>query len=595
MYVDGSSLDEDLDYQSMLGTSEDADKGMFSSEDEEGREEEELRFLSPHSAGHNKASRLSNVHLWITENKSRQGSTDDNGEVDNFRKIVTTSDASVQTTSKVTIDTGINTRTVSYDNLLDVYIRAPGMLLRQFPELCCSVVISGECDSRQLTRLPLVRDGEFAGFRYTKKLESASKYALQSRDILQSSIRVGFHPVEDEQMVAFLSSPLVELNVELVEDSLASKDGGNAKNLDLKEFTTESSNDNRNPQKNNCTLTNEFRAFSINNMDTSELPVKATVNQGEEFRINQLCDTTTIHCRIVQSVVPFTMDKSVETISLSEFVDDLVRAYRQAQLQRCRSACVETDEKPVYTELDLEAVRCGLTTELRQLKENYEEQIQSLLDIHSVSINDFDEERVFASIATSPIHPNEGTNMFSSELHHDSLSDPKSSEQTINNLPASFQNQLSLSANKNNNNSSKKLKFSKQWGRNLPADFLTRLCQNREASQQYHQELKERTTISVTNELTKKLKAEKKIARPEKIIARNPDNDGGEKSSSVFARDLYLPALFMPLKVKKSKQRRFIGRSYLSNINNQQQHQLPLTPLQKIHLPPFEGTKVEQN
>ena len=557
LYVDGSSLNEDLDYQSVVTDSEN-NQNMFSTEeedDEDDCEEDELKFVAtPRSVGNNKLSRLSNVKQWITESIRKNSNDDDTHQQ---KPQIENKEAFVQTNTKVMIDSGINTRTVSYDNVLNVLIRAPEMLLRRFPDLRCSVALGSK-----LTKLSLVSGGSNkanVGFTYSTKLDFEGKYVLQSRDIIESTLRVGFHPDENEQMIAFSATPLVELKIVL---------------FDCNNFVPAGKKE---PKK----------AVMYSN-DTKDLIVQSTVDDKDYgLKFNQPCDSTTIRCCINQSPLPFNTDKSVETISLGEFVDDILRAHRHAQLQRCRSACVETDEKPVYTESDLETVRGDLTTKLQELKDNYDEQIESLLSTHSVAVG-VGNEGEFPNIATSPIDKTmvDGSAGVASSFLEMSTQSSVVAEDDEKQTPS-----LSTATKtKSNPSAAKSLKVSAQWGKDLPANFLTRVCKFQEASHQYHQELRTRTTTSVTREITKKLNAEKKlsvVAKTSQNMKNRGEDEGNFKSKdndSVFARDLYLPAVFMPFKLKKSDKRQVSGRSYLRNIHKQQHHQPP-TALQKLQLP----------
>ena len=604
VYVDGSSLNDDLDYQSIVVESENEQGGMFSSSADESGEHDELKFsATPHHSAtnndndNNKLSRLSNVKQWITEN-SRQDSYDEDKKTTQRKVEIETKEASVQTHNKSTVDSGINTRTVSYENVLHVSISAPGILFRRFPELSCSVALGS-----RLTNLSLINSKGFVGFLYSTKLDFEGKYVLQSRDIIEGVIRVGFHPNENAQMFAFSTTQLVELNIKITEDGISSQDEEKK--------------------------AKDFLSMMLKN-DTSELIVKSTVDdKNNEMKFNQQCDSLTIRCQIIQSTIPFTTDRCVETISLNEFVDDIIRTQRHAQLQRCRSACVETEEKPVYTESDLDTVRDDLTSKLQALKCDYDERIESLLlsAAHSVAGGEEGVEgRDFVHMASSPM-------MMTHDNDYGSLMTGPSftmrASATTNGTQSLPYNGLDDVAKKVPNNRSttmkgetrgtggsvgmgKPLKFSQQWGKGLPANFLTRVCQFQEASQQYHQQLKDRTTISVSRELAKKLKAEKKLVATttathngvacatshQNMIKDHVDGDvivdidsgisidKDCSQGSVYARDLYLPAVFMPFKVKRNKDGKSSGRSYLNNMNlYKNQNNQSSTALQKLQLP----------
>ena len=607
VYVDGSSLNDDLDYQSIVVESEN-DHGMFSSSaDESEGEHDELNFsATPHHSAtnnnnknnnnNNKLSRLSNVKQWITAN-SRQDDNYDNDDNTHQKQVqIETNEVSVQTHTKLTVDSGINTRTVLYNNVLHVSISAPGMLLKRFPQLCCSIAFGSK-----LKKLPLVDSKDFVGFLYSKKLEFEGKYAVQSSDIIEGVMRVGFHPNESEQMFAFCTSPLVELNIRIVDNGILLQD----------------------EEKKPAKTTDSIVSLMLDNKDISELAVKSTIDDKDnEMKFNQQCDLTTIRCQINQSVIPFSTDKCVETISLSEFVDDIIRAQRQAQLQRCRSACVETDKKPVYTESDLDMVRDDLASKLQALKCNYDEQIESLLlSAHSVTSGEEGVEgRDLVDMGTSPmlVMHDYGSMIDGSSfsmrasattvanstrsLSYNGVNDVTQSKGSPKVIPNGRSSTTTIKGESGGRGGSRRpLKFSQQWGKDLPSNFLTRVCQFQEASQQYHQQLKDRTTISVSRELTKKLKAEKKLSihcspksrtsHQDRVDSDVVDVDSGisigrdsSSNSSVYARDLYLPAVFMPFKVKRNNDSKTSGRSFLSNMNVYKSNESS-TALQKLQLP----------
>jgi hypothetical protein len=451
------------------------------------REEEELQF-SPLQGDENEDG-LSSVQQWMSRN--------DIAEADQSMGLLTqqqhyfpippdTKDAILQTDAPLTVDKSINTRNISYSNSIVVKIQAPDNLLKRFPNLHCVVAFNSF-----IQKLSLVREESVKCFKFNCKFEFDSDYILQSEEFKNATLRIGFHPDVDNEMVAFAVVKLNEITVPCVREQ-------------NKSFVGE-----------------------------SKVTMLAAIDK-QEFRFNQPCGSFLLYCQIFQAPLPFQVEEGTNTVSLTEFVEDIMSSQRRVQLERCRSACVETDEKPVYTEHDLDVVKGDLTTKLQDLKSNYEEEINQVLLHHASSL----ENKNYSSMATSPVFMVPFSNTSSSFQKGDSKE---------------FANE---------SNSPKNSQLSQQWGKDLPPDFLTRLNMFKEASQQYHEQLKSKTNEAVKTEIKKKLCAEKKLSRSKK------------NTYSVYSRDVYLPTVFMPIKTKRNNQP-IAGRSYLTQKPIRSNLQLP--------------------
>ena len=472
MYLDN---DSNLDYNSMGENDSFIDN--FSSESEE-----ELKFSGQQNSSFD-LTQQSSVQQWISD------SNQDYSVVNNIpqgQPKPELKEAGLQTEIKEVTNHSTMTRTITYHNILNVIIEVPTDLLELYPEMACTVAFNST-----LEKVSLFTENKKACFQYEKQLTFDKDFVLHCKE-LEGTLKLGFHADEKKPMIAFLSTSLSDLNISINSDKMSS-------------------------------------------MHENKVEILSCIDEGN-FRFNKPCGSVKIYCNVSQTVIPFQQDKCVETISLKDFVENIIKTQRRAQLERCRSACVETDEKPVYTELHLESVRGELTKQLQDLKTNYEEQINTVLLNHSDAL----ELKDFASMATSPIMM-------------DLCGDLNFEEPPV-----------SVDQNHISTTSVKKSKFSQRWGKDLPPNFLKRVGQYQEASLQYHQELRTKTNELVEKEYKRKLSAEKKLARGN----TNPCLTSGE---SVYAKDLYLPAVFMPFKTKRSQP--VSGRSFLNH------------PIQKLQLP----------
>eukprot|EP00111_Clytia_hemisphaerica_P008723 TCONS_00025503-protein len=480
--IDETYFDDDsnLDYHSMGENESFIDN--FSSESEE-----ELKFSGKQNSSFD-LTHHSSVHQWISD------STQDHSagtSIPQKQPKPETKECGLQTEKKELSDHSTMTRTITYKNIFNIFIEAPTNLLELYPGMACTVAFNS-----MLEKVPLLAETKKACFQYEKQLTFDKDFVLHCKE-LEGTLKLGFHADEKKPMVAFLSTSLSDLKISVNSDEMS--------------------------------LIHE-----------NEIEVLSCIDKGN-FRFNKPCGSVKIFCNVSQTVIPFQQDKSIETISLKDFVENIINTQRRAQLERCRSACVETDEKPVYTEVHLESVRGELTQQLQDLKTNYEEQINTVLLSHSDAL----ETKDFASMATSPIMMGP----------YDDLNFEE---------PSFIVDQNLISANQIPRSSGKKSKFSQRWDKNLPPNFLKRVGQYQEASLQYHQELKTKTHEQVEKEYKKKLGAEKKLSR----IHTQPDLISVD---SVYAKDLYLPAVFMPFKTKRGQP--VSGRSFLSH------------PIQKLQLP----------
>ncbi|XP_057315242.1 uncharacterized protein LOC130656412 [Hydractinia symbiolongicarpus] len=275
------------------------------------------------------------------------------------------------------------------------------------------------------------------------------------------------------------------------------------------------------------------------NTQNNELQLVAAIEK-DDFKFNHLCGSVRIKCFLTRRQKLNCENKSTETLSLQEIVEEILQEKAAAYRQRCKSAGVDTMENnSIFSEEGVKQVRERLTQELSILKNEYEENIKTIISTYNV-----ENPKDYFNMATSL--------NFIWDKKNDNISlDNKNediSDKDLGNICRK---------------TPKKQQISKKWGEKLPRDFFTRLSMFQEASEKYHTELKTETKRQMDERITKQLQAEKKLWRP-----------GAE---SIFSTDVCLPSVFMPFKsnrVSTPSARSFLSQ-YKSNRFAQRSVHLP--------------------
>lgn len=397
-------------------------------------------------------------------------------------------------------DKASTTSHIQYSSILRVKISRP-KCLRKFEDLQCTLALNesvskikfSDSDGSYSEDSAEVPAGKFSDDEFQYQFSFPDDAIFESDEFKSGMLRVAFQSAENESMVAFCSQMLPELKLPIT---------------CLETFASE-----------------------------NELTLLSTINT-EEFKFNQPCGTFHIQCYISQQFVEPFMDRATQTLAITEFI----KALEAERLIRCRSACIETEEKPVYTENDLDSLRNELNTKLEQLQADYEERINTLLLTHNSCLDSNNNNDKASMESTSPI----GQFPTDNAMKHQSYSAGHAGKTQPLAKPFA------------------KLKFSEQWGKGLPEGFLARLGMFNDASQRYHEGLKSKTKQNVDMQITRRLHAEKKLSKR-------------QHNESVFSRDVYLPAIFMPIKSRHSTCRS--ARSYYNPSN------VPMPQLSLLKLP----------
>ena len=220
-----------------------------------------------------------------------------------------------------------------------------------------------------------------------------------------------------------------------------------------------------------------------------------------------------IICSVYQEAKQCVRERSTSTMTY----DDLVRLILQDDInsrrERCKSACMETEEKPIYTEECFNAVN----NELIAFKEGCENSIECKI-------------RVDAS--TSPLF----TYTSGIEDQYDDGVQYYPRHSSCPGRHVTFDNENIYSSNKAIKREltiPKMSTKSKRICEKLPEDFFTRLRIFHEERGKKHEDLKKEIREKNHEEMCKRLEAEKKLCLP----------DG----SSTLPHNC-LPAVFMPIK-----------------------------------------------
>ena len=237
-----------------------------------------------------------------------------------------------------------------------------------------------------------------------------------------------------------------------------------------------------------------------------ELDLLATT-QSKSIRFNEVCGTVTLTTAFAKIPRMSDVDKCVGTVSLDDLFQELLLERPNYQLVNDRRTISESDAS---------------MSELNRIE--YEDYLYETLKETS--------DAAFVDVATSPLFCKTPSLL---------NADKELTSQTLDNA----------NLKKTKSGSPNSRPKSKKYGRGIPDDFFLRLSMFQEASGQYHHSLKKKVKDETERKIMKKIQAEHKDAKDEQQL-------------SLYAKDVYLPALFMPIKQKSG--RPFKARSYLSNL-----------------------------
>lgn len=287
-----------------------------------------------------------------------------------------------------------------------------------------------------------------------------------------------------------------------------------------------------------------------NNENTwnNELQLVAAIEK-DDFKFNHPCGSVRVKCFLTRQQKLNCQNKSTETLSLHEIVEEILQEKAAAYRQRCKSAGADTMENTIYSEEGVQQVREQLTQELSRLKNEYEENIKTIILAYNVE------------------NPKEYFNMATSL---NCIWDKKIDNNSVDNKKEDISDKGLVNICRKTPN---KQHISKKWGEKLPRDFFTRLSMFQEASEKYHTELKTETKRQMDERITKQLQAEKKLWRP-----------GAE---SIFSTDVCLPSVFMPFKSNRVSTPS--ARSFLSQYKSSRFAQ------NSVHLPRLLKRSNERN
>ena len=261
-------------------------------------------------------------------------------------------------------------------------------------------------------------------------------------------------------------------------------------------------------------------ALTDNEIKPTSYHIKSTVNNSE-LTFNKKCGEIHILCFYSKVIVPLTISRGTETLSIEELTNRIMELRKKELLKRLKSAGTSMTERPIYTEEQMHYAKEELKAQLKALKEEYEERLS--LMISQLNKENLEDLREFVNAATSPLFMWSESNEAELEngLNAGVSMEPVKPSRT--NSPKKSLKQISE-------------KKRKVWGQNVPEDFYERMEMFKEESSKYHQNLKEKVKDEVGKEI-------------EKTLASNNRLDKSSTDTKV-PDDVCLPALYMPTKTR---------------------------------------------
>jgi len=259
--------------------------------------------------------------------------------------------------------------------------------------------------------------------------------------------------------------------------------------------------------------------LSSNEMKPTSYQIKATVNNSELI-FNKACGEIHILCFYSKVILPFTISRGTETLSIDELTNNIIELRKKEFFKRLKSAGTTMTEKPIYTEEQMLSAKEELKTQLRTLRDEYEERLT--LIISQLNKENNEDLREFVNAATSPL--------FMWSESETKLDSQQGEEILVGHVPPP---KPKLPKKPLKQKSGKKQKV---WGQNLPEHFYERMEMFKEESSKYHRNLKEKINDEVGKEIEKKLASSNKLARSPK--------------DATVSEDVCLPALYMPTKTR---------------------------------------------
>ena len=279
--------------------------------------------------------------------------------------------------------------------------------------------------------------------------------------------------------------------------------------------------------------------------------LKSAVNNSTLI-FNKPCGEIELMCFYSRVFLPKVVSRGTETLSIEELTDRIIDMRKKEFAKRLKSAGTSMTEKPIYTEDQMKITKDQLKSKLQELKEEYEERLG--LMISELNKENTDDIREFVNTATSPLF------MWSSSGNeNDANNDAKNDafvDSTID-FPKAVKEPVKEPAPKSPKAPKKKLRQKTEpvWGENLPTDFYERMEMFQDASQKYHQQLKEKFYEQTNKEIEQQLASQNRLDKSSNSQDKIPD-------------DICLPALFMPPKTKNIYSSK--ARSYFHAFGSQE-------------------------